>query len=662
MAVIRDEFLPGAPKARRLVKEIRQRIDMSWRQISQNFELWDDVEEHYRTFRVADEEDRESWRKNQVKKIIVPIQFATIQTIVTFMMEVFTGLKPVLKVRGADPASVRPSRIMELLLDYDYRGNRGYLMFHQWFLNQNRYGYGVIGNTWGKTLTTKKVMRPSPSSNMSIDGLDLKVPGAMQIIRDYFTIFEGNKWEIVDNRYFFPDPRWPLTRFQEGEFCAHRKFIHDHELRKMEDQGLFFNTTRIETSTGYGGGVRDAETGALNNRRDRVTPEGAFQKELMDAKRNRMHIDESIVMEIVPKDWELDDVDQPEDWLFDLIDGATIVRAEPAPFLPRFPYAIIESFPDILAYMSPSLMEVTEPLAAHLTFLFNSHMANVRKAVNDTLLVDPSRVDLRDLLDPAAGKLVRLLPSAYGQDPAQFVKQLMISDITQGHIQDARMVMDLWHKILGTSESMFGQVTAGRKTATDVQTAMRMSGSRMMMLADLSSSEGIAPLTEMMALTRQENMTMDQFVELAGQSAQDLGVDPSEIIGGWLKARRDHLAGVYQYPAEDGVSPQDRQKAGDVLTKAFEAVGRFPFLQQAFDPVEIFKELIRQYGLNNLDDFTHKMPQFQAQVLPGDQVREMAARGQIQPTGRPNEGVRQSQEGLSLNGQYGGAGIPSATA
>src|SRR5262249_24525294 len=154
-----------------------------------------------------------------------------------------------------------------------------------------------------------------PSSKMTIDGLDVTVPGPMQMMRDYFTTFEGNKWEIIDNRYFFPDPRWPLTRFQEGEFCAHRNFIHDNELKKMEDEDLFFNTTRTKPSTGYGGGVGDEETGAQNNRRDRVTPEGAFQKELMDAKRNRMHINEQIVMEIVPRDWELDDVDQPEDWL-----------------------------------------------------------------------------------------------------------------------------------------------------------------------------------------------------------------------------------------------------------------------------------------------------------------------------------------------------------
>jgi hypothetical protein len=255
---------------------------------------------------------------------------------------------------------------------------------------------------------------------------------------------------------------------------------------------------------------------------------------------------------------------------------------------------------------------------------------------------------------------VRLLPAAYGQDPAQFVKQLQVTDITQGHIQDVKMLMDFWNKLLGTSDSMFGQVHSGRKTATDVQTAMRMSGSRLKMLADLASSEGISPLTEMMAIMRQENMTMDQFVELAGRSAQDLGVHPEEIVNGWLRARRDHISGVFEYPAEEGVAPQDRMKAAEVLGKAFEAVARFPFLQQMFDPIEIFKEEVRQYGLHNLEDFVRKAVPVQGQVLPGDQVQQMLARGQIQPMGRPNQGVREGAEGISMSGIENGAGISRA--
>lgn len=655
MATIREDLLPSSPKAMKIIKEIRYRIDMSWRQISQNFNVWDDIEEHYRAFKPVDDEDRDSLLKHGVQKIIVPVQFATIQTMITFMMEVFTGLKPVLKVRGADPASVRPSRVMELLLDYDYRGNRGYLQFFSWFLNAFRYGYGILENTWGKTLVTKRIVRPGPASQMEIEGQTFNVPGANEVTRDYFTTFEGNKWLIVDNRFWFPDPRWPLTRFQEGEFCARRTIVHDNELKKLEDSGIFFNTTRIETYGGVGG-VRDTETGGLISNRDRISPEGAFMREYTDARKNRVHIDEMIIIEINPKEWELEDRDQPEDWIFNLIDGTTIVRAEPSPFVPRFPWSVIECYPDILAYMSQGVMELTEPLAAHLNFLFNSHMANVRRAVNDTLIVDPSRVDLRDLLDPAAGKIIRLLPSAYGLDPSQFVKQLGIQDITQGHIADSKVILDLWNRILGTSDSMFGQVTSGRKTATDVQTAMRFSGSRMKTMADLMSSEGVAPLTEMMALSRQENMTTSQFLEIAGKSAADLGIHPEEIVEGFARVRRDHINGVFQYPAEEGVMPQDRAGAAEMMEKMFEAVARFPFLQPIFDPVEIFKEAVRQRGLHNIDDFLQRGIKAQTQILPDAQVRDMAARGQVQPMGRPDQGVRSSAEGMTLEGMQNGSG------
>lgn len=660
MAVIREDLLPQSKKGQRIRTEIRYRIDMAWRQISQNFNIWDDVEDHYRAFRPTDESDRESLIKHGVQKIIVPIQFATIQTIVTFLMEVFTGLKPVLKVRGADPASVRPSRVMELLLDYDYRGNRGYLQFYSWFLNMGRYGYGILENSWGKTLVTKRIARPGPSSKILLENQEFSIPGPLEVVRDYFTTFEGNKWQVIDNRTFYPDPRWPLTRFQEGEFCARRTIIHDNELKKLEDQGIFFNTTRIETYGGQvvgGGYTRDSETGDPGSHRDRISPEGAFQREYLDARKNRVHVDEQIIIEIVPKQWELGDREEPEDWIFNIIDGTTIVRAEPSPFMPRFPYAVCESWPDILAYMSQGIMELTEPLAAHMNFLFNSHMANVRKAINDMFVVDPSHVDLRDLLDPAAGKLIRLLPNAYGTDPAQYIKQLAVQDVTQGHIQDSKLVLDLWNRILGTSDTMFGQVSHSKRTATDVQSAMKFSGSRMKLMADLASSEGVAPLTEMMALSRQENMTTAQFMELAGRSAQDLGVSPEEIVEGFVRLRRDHINGVFLYPAEEGVMPQDRANAAALMEKMFESVAKFPFLQQIFDPVEIFKETVRQNGMHNLDDFVQKGVRAQTQILPNDQVREMAQRGQVQPLeGRPDQGVREDAEGLTMSGYVNGSG------
>lgn len=274
-------------------------------------------------------------------------------------------------------------------------------------------------------------------------------------------------------------------------------------------------------------------------------------------------------------------------------------------------------------------------------------------------LIDPSRLDVRDLLTPNAGKIIRLLPSAYGTDPAAAIKQLAVVDITRGHIEDAKMILELWERITGSSAAMFGQTEPGRRTALELSGVFRSSGSRMKMIADLFSSEGFAPLTEQMAILRQENMSLPQFLEIAGHTAADLGVRPQDIVNGFFPTSRNHLTGVFSYPAEEGVLPQDRQQAAQVLEKTFETVARAPFLAQVFDPVAIFREIVRQRGVHNIDDFMNRGIVGQTQIWSPELINEFIASRKLEPInvgGRPNEGVREGREGLSLAGAANGAG------
>jgi len=300
MARTREDLLPQTEKSIKIVKMIRDRIDFSYRDLSSSFSEWDTAEEHYRAWRPIDDEDLQSLAKNQVQKIIVPIQFATMQVMLTFLMEVFTALKPVLRCVGADPASLRPAKVMEILLNYDYKGNRGYFMLYQWFLNMGRYGYGIIGNSWGTKQVLKRILKPAPPTIFDIEGQQFSVEGGPQFVRDYFTVFEGNKWEIIDNRTWFRDPRLPLSRFQEGEFCGQRNTIHDNELRKLEDNGIFFNTSKIESSARLGQ-TRSPDLGFENSSRDRKSAEHALTQDLADAKRNRTHVNEQLIVELYSK-------------------------------------------------------------------------------------------------------------------------------------------------------------------------------------------------------------------------------------------------------------------------------------------------------------------------------------------------------------------------
>lgn len=659
MAVIKEDLLPGSPKAQKIVRLIRDHIDMSYRAVSQYFPLWDQLERQYTAYRPIDEGDLDSLEKYGVQKIIIPMQFATVQAVLTFLMEIFTAVKPVLRVRGADPASVKKARVMEVALDYDYRGNKGYFMMQQWFLNACRYGYGIMENTWGTKQTLKRMPALGKSIPYEIDGVSFSAPGAIEYQDTWFTTFEGNKWSIMDNRQWFPDPRLPLSRFQEGSFCARRTTTHDNDLFKMEDQGLFFNTTRIAQGGRYGS-TRDADIGSADNNRQRFNPTTAFEIELASAKKNKMHVDEMIEIELIPKDYDLSTEERPQKWLFNLIDGTTIVRAERSPFL-QFPYSVCEVFPDTLAFMSQGFMELTNPLASHLDFLFNSHMANVRKAIKDQFVFDPSKVSLEDLLNPEDGKLIRLLPMAYGTDPAMAVRQMQVVDVTRGHSEDAKLILDLWERITGQPSAAFGQAETGRRTALELQGIFRQAGARMKMVADIISATSVAPLTEQMAWLRQQNMSMSQFMEIAGHTAADLGVHPEEIVEGFLALKRDHLDGVFSYPAEEGVLPQDRAGGAEYLDGLLDKISKAPFLAQFFDPVAIVRESVRQRGLHNVDDFMQKgVITGQTQIFSPEMINEYLASKKMVPTGRPNEGITEEGSELSLKGAMNGAGRPQS--
>jgi hypothetical protein len=110
----REDLRQGSKKSDKIVRLIRDNMDMSWRTMSENYPIWDSIESTYRIYRPSDDEDRDSLAKYGVQKIIVPIQFATLQVMTTFMMEIFTALNPILRLRGADPASVRCVSIMTI--------------------------------------------------------------------------------------------------------------------------------------------------------------------------------------------------------------------------------------------------------------------------------------------------------------------------------------------------------------------------------------------------------------------------------------------------------------------------------------------------------------------------------------------------------------------
>ena len=63
---------------------------------------------------------------------------------------------------------------------------------------------------------------------------------------EWATAFEGNRITNISPYRFFPDVRLPLTRFQEGEFCASEDLYSVSQLKQWEQEGLVAGIDHIK--------------------------------------------------------------------------------------------------------------------------------------------------------------------------------------------------------------------------------------------------------------------------------------------------------------------------------------------------------------------------------------------------------------------------------
>jgi hypothetical protein len=112
---------------------------------------------------------------------------------------------------------------------------------------------------------------------------------------------------------------------------------------------------------------------------------------------------------LIPSEWELGSSDYPEKWFFKVAADDVIISCHRANHHHGlYPMAVASSEYDGYSMTPISRLEILKGLQGVLDWLFNSHVANVRKAINDVLIVDPYLVNINDLKDPEPGKLVRL--------------------------------------------------------------------------------------------------------------------------------------------------------------------------------------------------------------------------------------------------------------
>lgn len=606
-----------------IVRQCEARLKMSRDKMADFYDRWAKNEEQFKAY--IPEKDVDIVRKNRREAgtpsyttIQVPYSYAIGMTALTYITSVFMTRSPIIQVAGRHGEGEMQVQGMEALLDYQMNVGENLVPMFLWLFDPIKYSHGFIGHYWEKETVQcrKRVTQPKKFLGMDIPGTSETIDVIEEV-----TGYEGHKLFNVRPQDAFPDPRVPIWNFQKGEFFGRYVELTTSDLRS----GKYYNLKQVKDTSEVD---RDRGSTRVNEIPDATTYGTGDQTDDIP---NFVRAHE-LYVRLIPRDWGIADSQREEIWVFTVSTNGVLMRHDPLGlYHNRFPFDVLEMEPDAYAQVSRSLMESMEPMNDAMTWLLNSHMFNVRAAINDQLIVDPSMVVMKDIENPAAGRVIRLKPAAYGRDIRTFMQQLNVHDVTQQNVPSMQLMGDMIQRLTGVTDNIMGMVNAGgRKTATEVRQSTSFGINRLKTICEFYSMMGFAPLTQKLIQSTQQLYTAERKYrtvgDLASFSDKFVMVDPASI------------AGFFDFIPVDGSLPVDRFAQANMWQMMLGQMSKVPQVMQTYDLGKLFGWVATLAGLKNVNQFRIQVgdpAQLAAQAQAGNSVPiDMAGRDMNRP---PNQ-------------------------
>lgn len=639
-----DKLTPGSAEHARVLEYLLKRLNYSERQMSQFYHRWNASEVKVQAYINLPDYEKQLDAMNKtgeppsVVQIIMPYSYATVWTIVTYLIHTFCGQKPMFQVSSYSGENVDPARNMETMLQFTSDHTRMILRLIQWFLDGEIYGLGVVRTLWNEEIANRTIF-----TQQSVGGLLVpNAPTQMVRQRKRVKVYEGNDVCNIDPFNFFPDPRVPMSEVNKrGEFVFWRSFEGKHSLLIAQQNGELKHVSAVgDTPSSTTGDSASRSRRGLLAKGNSGAGDASVSRDASAAP--FIQIDQGSV-EIIPKELGLSDYAYPQKWLFSIGNKRQIIQAEPFDYdHNRHPVSVIEPSSFGYAFGQPGTSDFLGPIQDTLSWFINSHIQNVRTALNNMWLVDPSAIEMQDLKRPGPGKIIRLKRSAFGQDLKSFIQQVQVQDVTQNHMQSMEVFLRMGDVLSAVNDNLRGiQDSGGRKTATEVRTSGEAGASRLAARARYISAQGMVDVTEQMCLNIQQFQEMEYYLAVLGEDAAK----------GPIPIKPEMLAGNFYFPVSDGTLPIDRTALLGVWKEIMLAVVQNPLLAQKYDAGKIFEYVAQLGGARNVR-------QFELQLSPDEQVQGGAANGQLQPLGPPGTGSNSQGGGTSTANGGGPRSVP----
>jgi hypothetical protein len=617
----RDRVAPSveSPAHQRLLDLVRSRRSLSARKMATYYPEWTKADRIYAHYVEPGETDAQGKRLYPwARAIVVPMSYAIVQTQLAWEMAAFTQRTPIVPLDGLSPEDVKPAKVMEQVLQHEWSSDRMALALYQWLLDRRRYGLGVVWINWARDATRQRVEVPRM---LPLPMLGISLPLGTQWEWQDRVKYEGNRLEPIDPFRFYPDPRMSLADAHRGEFVGFRTSRHYHELLLLERDGQYANVKALPkrptqssvatTATTMEPRALDRSSVGLGDWMSQIGPNS------VDFQEHGSVTLDVFVLRVVPKDYDLGDARWPQKYVVVVGNEAVVLRAQPFEFdHDELPACVMELSPDRHMFSTPGVVSHLEDLQDYLSWLWNSHAENVRRTLNNQFIVDPSLVEISDLISPQPGLLARLRREAQGRPGSmeQAIKQIPVLDITRTHGQDMSSAIDLMQRVSAAPENLQGVLARGEKTLGEQQMAVSAAQGRLRLEAQMGWLQGMARATHQRISNIQQFMSESRWVSIVGTYPRALGLPADQKF---LRVGPEEVQGQFTYAQPDMIVRQD-QPMLMALREIWMAVAKEPELRQRFDLVKLMEPIAQMAGIKNLEDYVRDMPAGVGQVpVPG---------------------------------------------
>lgn len=506
-----------SPEHAAMLKHVMDLVAVSRKEMSSNYETWDQHDATFRSRRKVDKEDKAAESKGQPKKMVVPLTFSQVMTFVAFNVMTLTQNKRFFQLEPTGSEDNPLAEPMELILERDLRRNTWQAFLVQFFLDVGIRTLGCAEVCYAEEYRYMRV----PQENV-IEGAFGESTTETSSEYQQIPVFVGNRVVSISPYRFLPDTRLPLTRYQEGEFCGSEDMW---TIGSLKGDSALFNLDKIPKYT-----EKELTQRKKNSRivELEIRPEGGTTKpdESGMVKSGPVAVTK-MVCDITPAHFEVGEKGNTKTPLGDekfkvryivwVANDKTIIRFEEAYYLHcQFPYIMGQFLPDQHQVLNEGLADVCDSLGALNTWKWNAHITSQKNSVESKYIYDPAGIDPKGFESRSPFIPLRKNASQTGVD--RYVKQFVTQDVTQNIAADSDAIENKLEKMTGYGNLMQGQFSQGRRDATQSRAVVQGASARGKTTLSGIWDTAFERLGKQLIANNRQEMDFETFSRILGKS------------------------------------------------------------------------------------------------------------------------------------------------